>query len=190
MARVPKSGFLEGIVSRIGKWPNTSLSLDLRRRGALSRHTRKVYLLIRGDDLYKDMSPYLAWRIKETPNIEVLLKTEVRRIFGDNHLSSVEIINNKTGELRTLKTPGYSALSGQCRGPIGYHQRSRRTKKTSCTGFALASPPTGPLSASRSCWKPAAPAYSPKVTCAPARSSVSPRPSAKARWQCNSCTSI
>jgi thioredoxin reductase (NADPH) len=78
----------------------------------LAGHTRKVYLLIRGDDLYKDMSAYLAWRIKETPNIEVLLNTEVRRMFGDNHLSSVEIINNKTGEVRTLKTPGLFSFIG------------------------------------------------------------------------------
>ena len=53
--------------------------------------------MIRGNDLYKDMSSYLARRIEQTPNIEVLLNTEVRRMSGDCFLSSVEIVNTKTG---------------------------------------------------------------------------------------------
>ena len=72
----------------------------------------KVYLLIRGDDLYKDMSSYLARRIEQTPNIEVLLNTEVRRMSGDRHLREVEIANNKTGEARTLKTPALFSFIG------------------------------------------------------------------------------
>ena len=48
------------------------------------------------------MSSYLAQRIEQTPNIEVLLNMEVRRMSGDNHLGAVEIINNKTGAVRTL----------------------------------------------------------------------------------------
>ena len=38
----------------------------------LAGRTRKVFLLVRGDDLYKSMSSYLAQRIGKTPNIEVL----------------------------------------------------------------------------------------------------------------------
>ena len=64
-----------------------------------------MYLLIRGDNLYKSMSHYLARRIEETPNIEVLYNTSVRRLRGDGHLRSVEIVNSKTGEVRTLETP-------------------------------------------------------------------------------------
>jgi thioredoxin reductase (NADPH) len=73
---------------------------------------RKVYILIRGDDLYKDMSSYLARRIEQTPNIDVLLNTTVRRMSGDNHLREVEIINNKTGEVRTLKTVALFSFIG------------------------------------------------------------------------------
>jgi thioredoxin reductase (NADPH) len=65
----------------------------------------KVDLLIRGGDLYKDMSAYLARRVEETPNIEVLLDTEVRQMHGDTYLREVEVVNNKTGETRTIKTP-------------------------------------------------------------------------------------
>jgi thioredoxin reductase (NADPH) len=73
---------------------------------------RKVYLLVRGDDLHKDMSAYLVRRIQQTPNIEVLLDTEVRRMVGNSHLRSVEIVNNKTGEVRTLNLPALFSFIG------------------------------------------------------------------------------
>ena len=72
---------------------------------------RKVYV-IRGDDLYKGMSAYLARRIEQTPNIEILLNTEVVRMSGDRHLHSVELVSNKTGERRTLKTPALFSFIG------------------------------------------------------------------------------
>ena len=49
----------------------------------LAGQARKVYLVVRGDDLYKSMSSYLASRVEQTPNIEVLYNTEVRRLAGD-----------------------------------------------------------------------------------------------------------
>ena len=73
---------------------------------------RKVYLVVRGNDLYKDMSAYLARRIEQTPSIEVLLGTEVRRMHGDHHLRSIEILNTKTGEVRTLHTPALFSFIG------------------------------------------------------------------------------
>jgi hypothetical protein len=39
--------------------------------------------VIRGIDLYGHMLIYLAQRVEETPNIEVLLNTEVRGMIGD-----------------------------------------------------------------------------------------------------------
>ena len=78
----------------------------------LAGHVRKVYLVVRGDDLYKEMSSYLARRVQQTPNIEVLLNTEVRRMSGDGHLGEVELVNNKTGVVRTLKTPAVFSFIG------------------------------------------------------------------------------
>jgi thioredoxin reductase (NADPH) len=78
----------------------------------LASQVRKVYLVVRGDNLYKDMSSYLAGRIEQTPNIEVLLNTEVRRMIGEGHLSEVELVNNKTGETRVLKTPALFSFIG------------------------------------------------------------------------------
>src|SRR6195256_2209739 len=78
----------------------------------LSQNVRKVFLLIRGDDLCKSMSSYLAHRIMNTPNIEILRCTEVTRMFGDGHLGSIEILNKTTGEKRTLQTAALFSFIG------------------------------------------------------------------------------
>src|SRR6266481_1953880 len=61
----------------------------------LSGYTRHVLILVRGDDLYKNMSSYLARRIEQTPNIELVRNTTIRRMSGDTHLGSVDIVNSK-----------------------------------------------------------------------------------------------
>ncbi len=78
----------------------------------LSGHARHVLILIRGDDLYKNMSSYLARRIEQTPNIELLPNTTIRRMNGNGHLGSVNIVSNKTGEERTVETPGVFSFIG------------------------------------------------------------------------------
>jgi thioredoxin reductase (NADPH) len=78
----------------------------------LASQVRKVHLVVRGDDLYRNMSSYLARRIEQTANIEVLLDTEVVRMNGDGHLSAVELVNKKTGEKRTINTPGLFSFIG------------------------------------------------------------------------------
>jgi thioredoxin reductase (NADPH) len=78
----------------------------------LAAITRNVYLLIRGDNLFTHMSSYLARRIEETPNIEVLCNTTVRRMTGDNCLRSVEVVNHKTGEVRTIAAPALFSFIG------------------------------------------------------------------------------
>jgi thioredoxin reductase (NADPH) len=78
----------------------------------LAKRARKVFLLIRDGDLYKDMSAYLARRIEQTPNIEVLTHTTVLRMQGDKHLAAVTIVNSKTGEERTLTTPALFSFIG------------------------------------------------------------------------------
>ena len=78
----------------------------------LSQHARKVLLLIRGDDLCKSMSSYLAHRIMNTPNIEILRCTEVTRMDGDGHLNSIEIMDKRTGEKRTIETSAVFSFIG------------------------------------------------------------------------------
>ncbi len=78
----------------------------------LSQNARKVFLLIRGDDLCKSMSAYLAHRIMNTPNIELHRCTEVTRMLGDGHLSSIEILNKTTGEKRLVETSALFSFIG------------------------------------------------------------------------------
>jgi thioredoxin reductase (NADPH) len=78
----------------------------------LSEQVRKVYLVVRGGDLYESMSSYLAKRIEGIPNIEVLLNTQVRRMAGDRSLREVEVVNNQTGEPRTFETPALFSFIG------------------------------------------------------------------------------
>jgi thioredoxin reductase (NADPH) len=78
----------------------------------LAGHARKVLLLIRGHDLYKNMSSYLARRIEQSANIELLCNSTIRRMRGDGHLTAVEIVNNKTGEERTVETPAVFSFIG------------------------------------------------------------------------------
>jgi thioredoxin reductase (NADPH) len=78
----------------------------------LSQHASKVFLLIRGDDLNKNMSSYLVHRIEQTANIELLTNTRIRRMSGDGHLASVEIANGKTGHARTVETPAVFSFIG------------------------------------------------------------------------------
>ncbi len=78
----------------------------------LSQHASRVLLVIRGDDLYKHMSSYLAKRIEQSPNIELLRNSTVQRMNGDGHLNSIEIVNSKTGEKRTVETTAVFSFIG------------------------------------------------------------------------------
>jgi thioredoxin reductase (NADPH) len=78
----------------------------------LASIARKVYLIIRGNDLYASMSAYLARRIEQTPNIAVLLNTTVRAMWGGDHLSEIEMVNNETGAVQTLKTAAVFSFIG------------------------------------------------------------------------------
>jgi len=78
----------------------------------LAGHARHVLLLIRGDDLYKNMSSYLANRIEGTSNIEILRNSSIRRMSGNSHLAGVEIVNKKTGEARALETAAVFSFIG------------------------------------------------------------------------------
>jgi thioredoxin reductase (NADPH) len=79
----------------------------------LSREARRVQLVVRGDSLAKNMSTYLEHRIDQTPNIDVLLDTEVIRMDGDGgHLRSVALVNRRTGAERTVITSGVFSFIG------------------------------------------------------------------------------
>lgn len=78
----------------------------------LAGQTRSVTVMLRGGDLYKSMSSYLADRILEKKNIEVLYHSEIRAMHGERHLESVEIEDTSNNTKRTLPAAGVFTFIG------------------------------------------------------------------------------
>ena len=78
----------------------------------LAQHTTKVTLLIRHEDLGRDMSHYLADRIERSPKVEVLRTTEVRELVGDRALEALVVENNQTGSRRRIEARELFAFIG------------------------------------------------------------------------------
>jgi thioredoxin reductase (NADPH) len=68
----------------------------------LSRHARRVTLLVRADSLEHAMSYYLIRQIEEIPNIEVRVNTEVIAVHGGGHLEELTLCNNRAGTQDTV----------------------------------------------------------------------------------------
>ncbi|HEY1988241.1 MAG TPA: FAD-dependent oxidoreductase [Acidimicrobiales bacterium] len=81
-------------------------SLSLAGRGC------KVKLLIRGQDLFADMSSYLADRILADPNIEVRAATEVVGLDGDSFLDTVTLADRATGDREAVPCQGLFCFIG------------------------------------------------------------------------------
>ncbi|WP_119268444.1 FAD-dependent oxidoreductase [Taklimakanibacter deserti] len=64
----------------------------------LAGQVGKVSLIVRGPSLIASMSSYLIERIKAQPNIEVVLRSEVTKLEGDETLTGVSWRNRETGE--------------------------------------------------------------------------------------------
>ena len=69
----------------------------------LAQHAVRVRLLIRHDDLGRDMSRYLVDRIGRDPRIQMLRHTEVRELAGERGLLDALVVqDNRTGEQRRI----------------------------------------------------------------------------------------
>src|SRR5436305_14636567 len=77
----------------------------------LSDGARKVLLVIRGDNLSK-MSSYLSRRVEAQKNIEILYRTQIRKMSGGKMLEEAELENTKTGERRVVQTPAIFSMIG------------------------------------------------------------------------------
>jgi thioredoxin reductase (NADPH) len=78
----------------------------------LAGHASRVLLVIRGDDLNKNMSSYLVSRIEQTSNIDLLPNTTIREMSGNGHLDAVEIVNGENGQQRRVETPAVFSFIG------------------------------------------------------------------------------
>ncbi len=76
----------------------------------LSKLAKKVYMLVRRDVFRA--SKIMQKRIFETPNIEVLFNHEAVDLVGENEVEGVVVVNNKTGEKRTLTIQGFFVAIG------------------------------------------------------------------------------
>jgi thioredoxin reductase (NADPH) len=68
----------------------------------LSRHARRVTLLVRADALERSMSSYLIRQIRDTPNIEVRTRTQVVGMAGQEHLEWLRLCDMRTGTVREV----------------------------------------------------------------------------------------
>ena len=70
----------------------------------LSRYARKVTIVMRGERLNDHVSEYLVDRVTHAPNIEIVPKSKIVALHGDDMLRAVTIRNFETGEERTIET--------------------------------------------------------------------------------------
>jgi len=78
----------------------------------LSEHAAKIYLLLRGKDIQKDMSRYLSRRIESIKNIEVLTEAEIVSVKGNGHLQALDIENRGNGQKREIETSAVFTFIG------------------------------------------------------------------------------
>jgi thioredoxin reductase (NADPH) len=70
----------------------------------LAHYARKVSIVMRGERLNDNVSEYLVDRVTHTPNIEIVPKSLVVALHGDDMLRAVTLRNCETGEERMIKT--------------------------------------------------------------------------------------
>ena len=78
----------------------------------LARHAAGVNLVLLHDDLYRDMSRYLADRVVRASRVRVWRSSEVTELVGDTALDAVVLRDLVTGERRTLETTALFVLIG------------------------------------------------------------------------------
>jgi thioredoxin reductase (NADPH) len=78
----------------------------------LARHARSVTMVVRGPGLGVTMSDYLVTVVAETPNIEVLLGTEVVDGAGAGGLESVTLLDRASGARREVPATALFVLIG------------------------------------------------------------------------------
>lgn len=76
----------------------------------LSKLANKVYMLVRRDEMRA--SKIMQQRVKNAPNIEILWNTETDQLIGEDELTGVRVVNNKTGEKTDLDATGFFVAIG------------------------------------------------------------------------------
>ncbi len=77
-----------------------------------ARYARKVTMIVRGTSLKTGMSQYLVDHIRQTSNIEVLTRTTVTELHGDDRLKKITVKNMDTGASQMLDTAALFVFIG------------------------------------------------------------------------------
>lgn len=76
----------------------------------LAKLSPKVHLLVRRDELRA--SKIMQQRVMNTPNIEIHWNTEAEEILGEDAVTGVRVVNNKTGEKKVIPATGFFVAIG------------------------------------------------------------------------------
>lgn len=68
----------------------------------LAKFAKRVFILVRGDNLGAKMSQYLVDQIEATDNISVMLNTEVNEVSGEERLETITLLDNQTDNTETV----------------------------------------------------------------------------------------
>ena len=69
----------------------------------LTKYAKKLYIIHRSE-FRADVSTQK--RVRENPQIEIMLQTEIKKLNGKGKLESVELLDKKSGEMKTLAVDG------------------------------------------------------------------------------------
>jgi thioredoxin reductase (NADPH) len=98
-----------------------------------SKYARRVVMLVRGSSLAAGMSQYLVGQIKETPNIDVELNSEITEAFGTERLEAISILCSSSGETQKVPAVSLFIFIGAAPQTEWLHQAVERDEK----GFIL-----------------------------------------------------
>ncbi|HTU46216.1 MAG TPA: FAD-dependent oxidoreductase [Bryobacteraceae bacterium] len=69
---------------------------------SFSKYARNVVMLVRGPSLAATMSQYLIDQIEKTENIQAVFRSRVTEVHGEEHLESISITCDASGETETV----------------------------------------------------------------------------------------
>jgi thioredoxin reductase (NADPH) len=75
-------------------------------------YARSVTLLVRGDSLEKSMSRYLIDQVRAKPNVRVELGAEVRAVHGEDHLTTIDVVDCASGTVQPRGCGGLFVFIG------------------------------------------------------------------------------
>jgi thioredoxin reductase (NADPH) len=77
-----------------------------------ANHARTVTLIVRADALEKSMSHYLVDQIRTKSNIRTALRSEVTAVYGESHLTGLDILDRGANEVRREESGGLFVFIG------------------------------------------------------------------------------